>query len=616
MSDTADRFAGLSPAKRLLLQKLRREQAEPAARPIARRAEAGPAPLSFAQQRLWFIHQMDPESAAYNLAYPLRLRGTLDVGVLERSLDDLVARHETLRTVFPAQGGEPVQTVLAPSPQRIAVADLRRLDGEPREAAARALVAEETRRPFDLAAGPLLRVLLARLGDGEWVLCFTLHHVVGDGWSMGVLTREVNELYRAHSAGEPPRLPELPVQYADYAAWQRRALAGSLHEQVGWWRERLADAPPVLELPTDHPRRAAGAAPAGVHAFSLSADTSRALRELARGEGATPFMALLAAWQLLLARWSGQHDVSVGTAVAGRTRRETEGLIGIFVNTLVLRTDLSGDPSFRELLGRAREATLGAFAHQDVPFERLVEELAPERSLAHTPLFQVMFAMQTAERGELRLGALALEPLPGGAPVALFDLSLDVADGPRGIAGALTFRADLFEPATIGRMAGHFLRLAEAAASDPDRPLSGVSLLGADERRLLLEEWNVPRAFPADRPAARLFAEQALRTPRAAAVSAGDCELTYAEMDARSGRLARTLRALGVGPEVPVGVCLEHGDEQLRVRAAGPGAPRRAPALDAGGLRLRGARRRRADTGAGAGVRGRDRRDRRDPPPP
>ncbi|HEX2187468.1 MAG TPA: condensation domain-containing protein, partial [Longimicrobiaceae bacterium] len=354
MSDVTDRFAHLSPAKRLLLQKLRREQSQPAA--IRPRSPDGPPPLSFAQQRLWFIHQMDPASSAYNLAYPLRLRGALDVPTLERSLADLVARHETLRTVFPARGGEPVQTVLPPARRRIPVADLRRLDPAQREAALRRLAAGESRRPFDLARGPLLRVLVARSGDEEWALCFTVHHVVSDGWSMGVLVREVNELYRAHAAGEAPRLPELPVQYADYAAWQRAWLTGdTLEAQIGWWRERLADAPPLLDLPTDAPRRPAADPPAATRHVALPGDVSDALRELGRREGATPFMTLLAGWQLLLARWSGQDDVSVGTPIAGRTRAELEPLIGFFVNTLVLRADLGGDPTFRELLARVRE---------------------------------------------------------------------------------------------------------------------------------------------------------------------------------------------------------------------------------------------------------------------
>ncbi len=531
------------------------------AAPIPRAPRGGDLPLSFAQQRLWFIHRMDPESAAYNLAYPLRLRGALDVRALARSLDDLVARHEALRTVFPAGHGEPVQRVLPPSPRRIPLVDLRRVRDDGREDAARRLAAEEARRPFDLAAGPLLRVLLARLADGEWVLCLTLHHVVGDGWSLGVLVREVNALYAAHTLGEPARLPELAVQYADYAVWQRERLGeGAMQAQLAWWRERLAGAPPVLELPADFPRRPAAAAPAGALPFRVSGETGAALRALCRREGATPFMALLAAWSLLLSRYAAQDDVVVGSPIAGRTRSELEPLIGFFVNTLALRTDLSGDPSFAALLARVREATLGAYQHQDVPFERLVEELKPARSLSHTPLFQVMFALQNAERGELRLGGLRAEPLAAADDEARFDLTLTLFEDGAGFHGALAYRTDLFAAATAERMLEHFGRVLDAAAAHPARPVSAIDLLGEPERERLARWSGTPSEYPRQSIHA-LFAAQAARTPDAVALSWEGGSLTYAELERRAGRLARRLLARGVRTEDRVGVFMERGPE-------------------------------------------------------
>ncbi len=536
------------------------------ARPIRPRATGGPVPLSFAQQRLWLIQQMDPASAAYNLPYPLRLRGALDVAVLERALTAMVERHESLRTVFAATAAEPVQVVCPAAPVRLPVADLSGLPEEAREAEARRLAAGDAARPFDLARGPLLRATALRLDGGEWGLLFDLHHIVSDGWSTGVLTREVSALYGAFARGEPSPLAPLPVQYADFALWQRERLGGeALDAQVRYWRGALAGAPPLLELPADRPRPAAPGARGEHVPFAPAPGASAALRELGRREGATPFIVLLAAFQALLARWSGQDDVSVGTPTAGRDRVETEGLIGFFVNTLVLRTDLSGGPSFRALLGRAREAVLGAFAHQDVPFEKLVEELAPERSLRHTPLFQVMFALQNMDRGELSMGGLEVGGIARGEEIAKFDLSLNLAEDGDRFGGAFTFRTDLFERATVERMADHFGRLLEAVAADPDRRLSEVEILGEAERARVLEEWSAAAAPPVDddRPVHEIFAAQAARTPAAVAVRSGADTLTYAGLDALSDRLAAALRGLGVGPETRVGLCVERGPGML-----------------------------------------------------
>ncbi|HEX7239699.1 MAG TPA: condensation domain-containing protein, partial [Longimicrobiaceae bacterium] len=533
--------------------------------PLRRVPRDRPLPLSFAQQRLWLIDRMDPGSAAYNVPAALRLRGVLDERRLRRALSALVRRHEALRTVFAEHDGEAVQVVRPAGPVPFPLVDLAALAAERRESEAARLAAGEALRPFDLARGPLLRATLVRVAKDDHAVLFTLHHVVSDEWSMEVLVREVSALY----AGSP--LPELPVQYADFAAWQREWLSGGvLDSQLRWWSDRLAGAPPVLELPADGPRRAVAGAPAAHRHLLLDPEASRGLREVARRGGATTFMALLAAWQLLLSRWSGQDDVVVGSPIAGRTRAETEGLIGFFVNTLVLRTDLSGDPSFRELVARAREATLGAFAHQDLPFERLVEELAPERSLAHTPLFQVMFAFQTdaGAGGALRLEGIEAEPLGDGPAVAKFDLSLTVSEEGEQLSVSLVYRADLYEDATAGRMLRHFGSLAARLAAEPDRPVGEADLLDPAERAQLLVEWNdTAREYPRE-SVHELFAEQAARTPDAPALVFGGETLTYAELDARAARLARRLRERGVGPETRVGICAERSAELVTAMLA------------------------------------------------
>ncbi|HEV2149654.1 MAG TPA: amino acid adenylation domain-containing protein, partial [Longimicrobiaceae bacterium] len=541
-----------------------RSAGTPVAPPIERAPREGPLPASFAQQRLWYVNQLEPDSPAYNMPHALRLRGRLDAGALRASLNELVRRHETLRTVFAEHDGAPVQLVRDPAPAALAELDLRRLPEAEREAEAVRLAEAEALRPFDLSRGPLLRSTLLRLADDDHVLLFTMHHVVSDGWSRGVLVREVSALYAAFSRGEEPRLPELPVQYADYAAWQREWFsAGVLAEQVGYWKDQLGGAPPLLEIPTDRPRSAGQSARGGTHRFTVPTAVSRGLRALSAREGTTLFMTLLAAWQALLGRYAGQADVVVGTPIAGRTQRETEGLIGFFVNMLALRADLSGDPTWTELLGRVRETALGAYDHQELPFERLVEELATERSLAHAPVFQVVFALNRAgaRDDQLRLGEVEMEPFGGDAEVAKFDLDLAIGDVGEELGGTLVYREALFEAGTVARMVGHLQVLLESMVADPGRRLTEVSLLSRSERARVLESWN---ATAADYPPAslhELVSAQAARTPdRVAVVCSGEA-LIYADLEARADRLARHLRCLGVGPETRVGVCAERSAE-------------------------------------------------------
>ncbi|HEX2189759.1 MAG TPA: amino acid adenylation domain-containing protein, partial [Longimicrobiaceae bacterium] len=533
--------------------------------PLERVAREGEdAPLSFAQERLWVLHRMDPGSGAYNMSFFLRLRGRPDPGALRAAFDGLAERHASLRTVFPEVEGRPVQRVLPASPVPLPVTDLAGLPDGERGERARALAAAEARRPFDLARGPLFRAALLRLADDEHHLLVSLHHAVGDGWSVGVLFRDLGALYAAAAEGRAAALPAPRVEYADFAAWQRGWLAGGvLERQAAYWRERLAGAPPVLALPWDRPRPAAQPTAGAEHAFTVPADVSRGLEALARREGATLFMTLLAAWQLLLAKYAGEDDVVVGTPIAGRTHEAAEEVVGMFVNTLALRTDLGGDPTFRELLGRVRETTLGAYAHQDLPFERLVEELQPERSLSHHPVFQVFFALQNAPVEPLRLPGLDVSPLPAGSGTTKFDLSLGMGAAGDGLGGVIGYATELSDAETAERMAGHFRALLARIAADPDARISALSLLDAEEAAAVLDAPNATgRPLPAG-PVHEVFAAQAAATPDAVAVECGDERLTYAELDSRARSVAARLRALGVGPEARVGICLERGPAML-----------------------------------------------------
>ena len=534
--------------------------------PLQARGAAGPdvAPLSFAQQRLWFLDQLDPGFAAYNLGSAVVLRGALDPAALAASLAEIVRRHGTLRTVFSRNGAEPVQEVRPAGGFVLPLADLSALDPPLARAEARRLAEAEARRPFDLARGPLFRALLVRCRADEHLHAVTLHHTVGDGWSMEILERELAALYAARLAApgsSPAALPELPVQYTDFARWQRSWLTGELLErEIGHWRRVLGDLPPLLDLPTDRPRPAMQSFAGASRPAAFSGALVGALRELARREGATLFMALLAGLQSVLSRHADQQRLGIGTAIAGRDRVELEGLIGFFANTLVLRGDLGGSPSFRELLGRARGTTLDAYAHPDVPFEKLVEELAPERSLAHTPLFQVMFAFQNAAAVPRTpsLPGLEVEALPPVSHAAKFDLEFVLFEGAAGLDGKLEYARDLFDGPTMDRLLVALTTLLAAAAADPDLPVRGLHLLSAAGRAQIVAEWN-DTAAPWDGSASLhgLFERQVARTPDALAVLDGRETLTYRELDARAERIARRLAALGAGPGSLVGVCLD-----------------------------------------------------------
>jgi hypothetical protein len=440
--------------------------------------------LSFAQQRLWFIDQLQAGNNAYNMAAAVRLTGELDVTALEQSFSEIIRRHEVLRTSFKMSNGRPVQVIAEARPVSLDVLDLSHLDEEERESEARRLAAEEARRSFDLSSGPLLRVSLLRLSEEEYGLLFTMHHIISDGWSMGILVKEAATLYEAFSTGKPSPLEELSIQYADYAHWQREWLQGEvLEEQLSYWREQLAGAPPLLKLPTDYQRPANPTWRGGAHPFLLPLDLSRSLEQFNRHEGVTLFMTLLAAWQSLLAHYSGQRDIVVGTDIANRNYRETEKLIGFFVNQLVLRTDLTGDPGFRELLRRVREVTLGAYAHQDVPFDKLVEALNPDRALSRTPLFQTKLTLENTPQEESKPEGLTFSGIGGDTTMAKLDLMLNVKQTPQGVGGWIEYDADLFEPATIARMERLFTALLSSVLAQPEIKLSELEEVLAEEER-------------------------------------------------------------------------------------------------------------------------------------
>jgi amino acid adenylation domain-containing protein len=546
------------------IEAVHRSELDLQAPPLLPVSREGKLPLSFAQTRLWFLEQLQPGSA-YNIAAAVRLMGSLHVAALEQSLNEIVQRHETLRTTFTTLSGEPVQVIAPVLALSLPLVDLRQLPEAQQELEVERLASEEAQRPFDPSIGPLLRATLLQLGEAEHVLLLTMHHIVSDGWSMGVLIRELAALYQAFSTGNPSPLPELPIQYADFAHWQHQWLQGEVLEtQLVYWQQQLAGAPAVLELPTDRPRPAVQTFRGASQSLALSKSLSQKLKTLSQRCGVTLFMTLLAAFQTLLYRYTGQDDICVGSPIANRNRSETEGLIGFFVNTLVLRTHLAGNLSFQELLERVREVALGAYAHQDLPFEQLVEALQPERSLSHQPLFQVMFALQNAPTEALELPGLTLSSLEIDTATAKFDLTLSMEDTPQGLMGSLEYSTDLFDATTISRMLEHLQTLLEGIVANPQQRLADLPLLTEAERQQLLVEWNrTAMDYPKDVCVHQLFEAQVEQTPEAVAVVFADQQLTYSELNRHANQVAHHLVSLGVGPDVLVGICVERSVEMV-----------------------------------------------------
>ena len=518
-------------------------------------------PLSFAQERLWFLNQLEPGNPFYNMPAALELRGKLDLPAARQVVQALAERHESLRTVFRANDGHPTQEILPDVAIPVALEDLSLSPSETRDSLVQRAIAAEARRPFDLAQGPLLRVVILRLQDDHHILLMTMHHIVSDGWSMGVLTREMGEFYASFTGAEGVVPTPLNLHYADYAIWQRRWLTGAVFDaQLTYWKEQLADAPPVLTLPGDRPRPATQSYRGSSHAFKLDAELTAGLTALSRATGATLFMTLEAAFAVLLGRMSRQQDVLIGTPIANRHRAEVEPLIGFFVNTLVLRNDLSGEPSFRELIRRTRDTALDAYAHQDLPFERLVDELQPERDLSRNPIFQVMFALHNTPSHERVLPELTITDLAAERISAQFDIVLDVWETPAGLKAVLEFATDLFDSATIQRMADHFTTLLQAIVANPDAPAHRLPWLSEAERCLILDTFNdTAMPYPDQQTLAQLITAQAQQTPDAVAGRHRSDTVTYAELNQRANVLAHHLIGLGVGRGDFVGVLDERG---------------------------------------------------------
>jgi amino acid adenylation domain-containing protein len=532
--------------------------------PIKPRGSTDPAPLSFAQERLWFLEQLEPEAAVYNICRAWRLLGNLSSPAVEASLNEIVSRHETLRTAFRLIDGKPVQIVQPSADVSIKTVDLSSLQEDKRQTEIAHTIKAEAEPSFDLSAGQLLRCTVIRALEDEHVLILTTHHSVSDAWSMGILTRELWTLYEAFSNGKSSPLEPLPVQYSDYAVWQRNWLQGDVFEsQLAYWKERLKDLS-VLNLPTDRPRKPHQSFYGARLPIVLPEDLTNSVNELSHRFAVTPFMILLAAFQVLLYRYTGQEDVVVGSPIANRRRPEIEGLIGFFVNTLVLRADLSGNPSFSDFLLRVRNACVDGDANQDLPFEKLVQELQPERDQSRNPLFQVMFVLQNATRPFTGMPSLRIEPVEVATTRSPFDLSLLLREREGKYIGYIEYSTHLFDRDRIERMAGHYRTLLEAIVSDPDQPIATLPILTEAERHQMLVQWNDTAAdYPKDKCIHHLFEEQAERTPEAIALEFEDQQITYRELNQRANQLAHYLTTLGIGPEKLVGICVEPSIEMV-----------------------------------------------------
>ncbi|NEO34422.1 MAG: amino acid adenylation domain-containing protein, partial [Symploca sp. SIO3C6] len=522
-------------------------------------------PLSYTQQRLWFLDQLEPNSALYNIPIALHLEGKLNVSALEQSLQEIIQRHEALRTNFITVNGKAIQIIHEETTWTISVIDLTHLSNKEQEIAAQKLTQQQEIQPFDLAKDSLIRATLVVLSETEHILVVCMHHIVSDGWSTGVFIQELTTLYKSYIQGQPSSLTPLPIQYADFALWQREWLQGeALQRQLSYWQNQLAEAPDLLSLPTDRPRPAVQTFIGTRHKFTLSLELTSKLAQLSQMQGVTLFMTLLAAFDILLYRYTGQEDILVGTPIANRNQSQLEGLIGFFVNTLVLRTNLEGDPSFSALLSRVRETAMDAYTHQGLPFEMLVEALQPERDLSYTPLFQVMFVLKNETLSDIEMSGLNVTSLRLKGQTSKFDLTLSMENSADGLVGVWEYSTDLFNASTIERMTGHFVTLLEGIVSNPQQPISQLPLLTEVEKQQLLIEWNDTQLnYPQNQCIHQLFEEQVEKTPKAVAVVFEDEQLTYYELNCRANQLAHYLQSLGVGSDVLVGLCVERSLEMV-----------------------------------------------------
>jgi amino acid adenylation domain-containing protein/non-ribosomal peptide synthase protein (TIGR01720 family) len=563
LDTTADLTAPISAEELELLAQLLGPDADAAAEaPPLKRRQRDRAPLSFGQEQLWFLQQLTGGATAYNAPVALRLDGPLDAAALQQSLSAIVRRHEALRTTFDLADGQPIQLIQPASPVALPLIDLRAADGLEADEAIQRLAQDEAERPFDLQHGPLLRTTLLRIAPEQHVLLLVIHHIASDDWSLGILYRELAALYPAYAAGRAAHLPELPLQYADYACWQRDWLQDDmLAAQLSYWREQLAGAPTELTLPADRPRPPVQTFNGATQSFTLTGATSAAIQQLSQRARVTPFMTLLAVWQALLARLSRQDEVVVGTPVASRPSAELDDLIGFFLNTLALRTNVVDNPSFNQFLQRVRTVTLEAFDHQALPFAKLVEAVQPERRLSASPVFQALFTLHNAPLAPLTLPGLRVTPAPLRLRTAKFDLSLAIEETADGMLGVLEYNTDLFDAATITRMIRQFETLLEHVLADPDRPVLDAPLIADDERTQMLALNAATASYPQQRCLHELFEAQAARSPQAIAVVYEQERLSYGELNRRANQLAHHLRARGVGRGALVGLCVERSLE-------------------------------------------------------
>ncbi len=559
-----ERLQNLSPAKKALLDRMLAERNR-GLPPVVRRDATGPAPLSFAQQRLWFLQQVEPHNPFYNVAAAVRLRGTLQADVLEKAIREIIRRHEILRTRFHATDGEPVQIVNQQSTWRLAYSDLAALADDQREAAANKIAATEADRPFDFAGESLILARLVRLEPDHHLLVLVLHHIICDGWSMNLIRRELTQLYAAFAAGQPSPLPDLELQYSDYAAWQRRWLPGSFDQHLQFWGPQLAGSPGVVELPYDFPRTDQPSFGGASVARKISAELTRNLERCAAAERGTLFMGLLAAWQMLLARYTDQTDICVGTPIANRRAAELEPLVGLFVNTLPVRTVLAGNPTFRELLARVRETCLQADAHQDLPLEKLVEELQPCRDWQQTPLFNTLFVLQDVPRSSVDAGELRVTEIDLSIGQRThYDLTLNVTPIAGELEFLLVYRTEMFARQTIERWLANYETLLAAAVDNPDRPLAELPLLSADERQQVMVQWNrTATEFPSDKCLHELVSQRARKARAEVAVECAGERLSYGELEQRANQLAHYLRARGAAPDDPIGILLPRSTDTI-----------------------------------------------------
>ncbi|MBE8998848.1 non-ribosomal peptide synthase/polyketide synthase [Nostoc sp. LEGE 12447] len=555
------------------IEQLQQQDLQLSAPPILPRAENAQLALSYAQQRLWFLDQFEPNSPFYNMSIALRLAGTVEVAALEQSFQQIIHRHEALRTNFITVDGQATQIIQTETNWTVSIVDLKHLSTTEQEIASQQLVQQQAIQPFELATQALVRATLVVLSETEHILLMCIHHIVSDGWSIGLFLQELAALYNAYSQGKSSTLAPLPIQYADFALWQRQWLQGEvLQRQLSYWQQKLASAPALLSLPTDRPRPSVQTYQGTHQEFALSEELTGKLAKLSQEQGVTLFMTLLAAFDTLLYRYTGTEDILVGSPIANRDRSEIEGLIGFFVNTLVMRTDLSGNPSFSELLGRVREMAMEAYSHQHLPFEMLVEALQPERDLSHSPLFQVMFVLQNAPTSGLELTGLTVSSLPIKGTTSRFDLTLIMQNSPTGLIGVWEYNTDLFDASTIERMTGHFVTLLEGIIANPEERISQLPLLTQLEQQKLLVEWNDTQVdYPQDLCIHQLFEKQVDSTPDAIALIARsanavvfeDQQLTYYELNYRANQLAHYLQSLGVGSDALVGLCVERSLEMV-----------------------------------------------------